>query len=71
MRKLTSERTADVDDARVGLDAGASHEQIVDAHAVCFSFNTMNRLADAFDFLRPGHRVFEAGGKFLLAHGYR
>ena len=31
----------------------------------------MNRLADAFEFSVPGPEAFEAGAKYLLAHGYR
>jgi hypothetical protein len=42
-----------------------------DALAVCFAFNTMNRLADAFEFFVPSPKAFEVGAKFLLARGYR
>jgi uncharacterized peroxidase-related enzyme len=69
--KLTREDTVDVDDMRAALAAGASRQQIEDALAVCFAFNTMNRLADAFEFYVPGPKAFEAGAKFLLARGYR
>jgi hypothetical protein len=41
------------------------------ALAVCFAFNTVNRLADAFEFYVPAAGAFEAGAKFLLARGYR
>ena len=36
-----------------------------------FSFNVIGRLADAFGFLVPGPKAFEAGAKYLLARGYR
>jgi len=44
---------------------------IQDAHSVCFSFNVIGRLADAFGFFVPGSQAFEAGAKYLLARGYR
>ena len=48
-----------------------TREQIEDALAVCFSFNAIDRLADAFGFFVPGPKAFEAGAKYLLARGYR
>src|SRR5215831_1731375 len=69
--KLTREHAVNVDDMRVVLSAGVSREQIEDALAVCFAFNTTDRLADAFGFFVPGHKGFEAGAKFLLQRGYR
>lgn len=69
--KLTREYAVDADDMRAVLAAGVSRQQIEDALAVCFAFNTMNRLADAFAFFVPGPQAFEAGAKFLLARGYR
>jgi uncharacterized peroxidase-related enzyme len=71
LRKLTRVHAVNVDDMRAVLAAGASVDQIEDALAVCFAFNTMNRLADAFKFFVPGPKTFEAGAKFLLARGYR
>jgi hypothetical protein len=56
---------------RAALAAGASRAQIEDALAVCFAFNTMSRLADAFGFFLPGPRAFEAGARYLIARGYR
>jgi hypothetical protein len=53
------------------LDAGASREQIEDALAVSFAFNTTDRLANGFAFFVPDKEAFEAGAKFLLARGYR
>jgi AhpD family alkylhydroperoxidase len=69
--KLTREHAVNVDDMRAVLAAGASRQQIEDALAVCFSFNVIGRLADAFGFLVPGPEAFEAGARYLLARGYR
>jgi uncharacterized peroxidase-related enzyme len=69
--KLTREHKVDADDMRAVLAAGGSRQQIEDALAVCFSFNVIGRLADAFGFFVPGPEAFEAGAKYLLARGYR
>jgi len=69
--KLTREKAVDVEDLRVVLAAGASRQQIEDALSVCFSFNVIGRLADAFGFFVPGPEALEAGAKYLLARGYR
>ena len=69
--KLTREHAVNANDMRAVLAAGVSREQIEDALAVCFSFNTIGRLADAFGFFVPGPKAFEAGAKYLLARGYR
>jgi hypothetical protein len=61
----------DTDDMRAVLAAGSSRQQIEDALAVCFSFNVISRLADAFGFFVPGPGAFESGAKYLLARGYR
>ena len=71
LRKLTREHAVNAEDMRAVLAAGVSREQIEDALAVCFSFNTIGRLADAFGFFVPGPKAFEAGAKYLLARGYR
>jgi len=69
--KLTREHSVDADDMRAVLAAGASRQQIEDALAVCFTFNVISRLADAFGFVVPAPEAFEAGAKYLLARGYR
>ena len=69
LRKLTREHAVGADDIRAVLAAGVSRAQ--DALAVCFAFNTMDRLADTFEFFVPGQAAFEAGAKFLLKRGYR
>lgn len=71
MGKLTREHAVDMDDMRTVLAAGASPQQIEDALSICFSFNVIGRLADAFGFVVPGPEAFEAGAKYLLARGYR
>ena len=64
-------RALEADDMRAVLAAGVSREQIEDALAVGFAFNTIGRLADAFGFFHPGPKAFQAGAKYLLARGYR
>ncbi len=71
LRKVTREQTVAPEDMRAVLAAGVSPEQIEDALAVCFAFNVIGRLADAFGFVQPGPEAFEAGAKYLLARGYR
>jgi uncharacterized peroxidase-related enzyme len=71
LAKLTRDQTVGEDDIRSVLAAGVSPQQIEDALAVCFAFNTINRLAETFAFVVPGPKAFEAGAKFLLARGYR
>ena len=69
--KLTSERTLSADDIRAVLSAGVSRQQIEDALAVSFAFNTIDRLANAFAFEVLSQEGFEAGAKYLLKRGYR
>jgi AhpD family alkylhydroperoxidase len=71
LRKLTREHSVEADDMRAVLAAGVSREQIEDALAVCFTFNTVGRLSRAFGFFVQSSAAFEAGAKFLLARGYR
>lgn len=71
LRKLTLEHTVGVDDMRALLTAGISREQIEDALAVCFTFGTMNRLADALEFSIGTPDAFAAGAQYLVSRGYR
>lgn len=69
--KLSREHSVNAGDMRAVLAAGASRQQIEDALSVCFCFNVIGRLADAFEFFVPGPEAFDAGAKYLLARGYR
>lgn len=71
LSKLTREHKVNDDDIRVVVAAGATREQIEDALTICFAFNMMNRLADAFEFFVPSPEAFKSGAKFLLMRGYR
>jgi len=71
LRKLTREHAVDADDMRAVLAAGVSREQIEDALAVCFTFNTVDRLSRTFGWFVAGPKAFKTGAKFLLARGYR
>src|SRR5205823_5629084 len=71
LQKLTREHSVEAADMRALLDAGVTRSQIEDALAVCFAFNTTNRLADAFGFFVPGPEGFESGAKHLLSRGYK
>lgn len=71
LRKLTREHTVTAEEMQAVLAAGASRQQIKDALAICFAFNVIGRLADAFAFDVPGSEAFDSGAKYLLARGYR
>ncbi|HEY3037234.1 MAG TPA: hypothetical protein VGJ66_00775 [Pyrinomonadaceae bacterium] len=61
LRKLTREDAVTADDMRAVLAAGVSREQIEDALAVCFTFNTVDRLSRTFGWVVAGPKAFEAG----------
>ncbi|MGH2874534.1 MAG: carboxymuconolactone decarboxylase family protein [Solirubrobacteraceae bacterium] len=68
--KLTSKGTLSADDVRAVLSADVSPQQIEDALAVSFAFNTTDRLANAFAFEVLNQESFEAGATYLLKRGY-
>jgi AhpD family alkylhydroperoxidase len=70
LRKLTREHVVDANDMRAVLAAGVSREQIEDALAVGFVFNTVDRMSRTFGWVVSGPRAFEAGSRFLFARGY-
>jgi alkylhydroperoxidase family enzyme len=59
------------DDVRVLRASGVTRAQIDDALAICWAFNVINRLGDAFGFAVPGPAAFAASAKMLLARGYK
>lgn len=69
--RLTRDATVTAEDMRAVLSAGVSPAQIQDALAICFAFNTTDRLANAFAFEVLTREGFEAGAKYLLKRGYR
>jgi alkylhydroperoxidase/carboxymuconolactone decarboxylase family protein YurZ len=70
LRKLTREHTVDAHDMGAVLAAGVSYEQIEDALAVCFTFNTVDRLSRTFGWFVSSRKAYRAGAKYLLARGY-
>jgi uncharacterized peroxidase-related enzyme len=71
LEKLTKEHSIDQDDIRKVLASGVSPMQVENALAVCFAFNTTNRLADTFEFFVPNPQAMQAGAKYLLKRGYQ
>jgi uncharacterized peroxidase-related enzyme len=69
--RVTGQSTITPDDIRDVLRAGASAEQVKDALAVCFAFNVINRLADAFDYARLTPEGYAGGARYLLKRGYQ
>jgi len=71
LRKLTTEHAVTADDMKTVLATGVSRQQILDALHVAFCFNTIDRLADTFEFFVPGPAAFAFSAKFLLSRGYK
>ena len=59
------------DDVQVVRAAGVSDAAIEDALHVQAAFNTIVRIADAFDFHMPDAAGFAASARMLLKRGYR
>jgi hypothetical protein len=57
----------DIDEVR---RAGMSDQAISDAIHVCYLFNTIDRLSDAFDFSLLSNESFHKSAKHLLKQGY-
>jgi uncharacterized peroxidase-related enzyme len=67
---LTPDQLGPVD-VRAVLDAGVSAEGIRDAIEICALFNTINRVADGFDFALPATADRAFNTRVLLKVGYR
>ena len=50
--------------------AGVTDKAIHEALYVCFIFNVMDRLADAFDFHLPSAQATQNAGRMLYKLGY-
>ena len=59
------------DDVHAVRAAGVSDAAISEALHVCFAFNLIDRLADAFGWHVPTREEFERDATFLLRRGYR
>lgn len=70
LRKVSKQETVTVDDMKTVLAAGVTKAQIEDALAVCFAFNVITRLADAFEFEVGPRATFDGGARHLLKRGY-
>lgn len=68
---LTREGTLHAEDIEAVLATGVTPQQVDDALAVCFVFNTTDRVANAFGFEMLSPKGFDAGAKYLLKRGYR
>lgn len=51
--------------------AGVSERAVREALYVCFLFNVIDRLADAFDFHLPSAQGFQHNARILYRLGYR
>lgn len=72
LAKVTRNHGAVTADDVVPLIAlGVTRAQIEDALNVCFAFNVITRLADAFEFEVGPPSAFDVGAKTLLSRGYR
>ncbi len=71
LQKLTLEPWAIVEDDLVPVrEAGVTDEAIAEAIRVCFCFNVIDRLADAFDFDAPGGSHLKLIEFMLIKLGY-
>ncbi len=59
------------EDARPLRDAGLSDGAIEEAIGVAFTFNLLDRLADAFGFEVPPADFFARGAPIMLKFGYK
>ncbi len=72
LRKVTrAHGEVSAGDVKPVLAAGVSRQAIEDALGVCFAFNVITRLADAFEFHVGPRAEFDAGARSLLTRGYK
>ena len=66
---MTPERVGP-DDIEAVRTSGVTDQEISDALHVCFCFNLIDRLADAFGWHVQTREEFDKDAKFLLKKGY-
>ena len=72
LRKVTrAHGEVSAGDVKPVLAAGVSRQAIEDALGVCFAFNVITRLADAFEFHVGPRAEFDASARSLLTRGYK
>ncbi|MDQ3301708.1 MAG: alkylhydroperoxidase AhpD family core domain-containing protein, partial [Myxococcota bacterium] len=72
LRKVTQQHDAVTPaDVRALLALGVTRQQVKDALEVCFAFNVITRLADAFHFHVGPQSAFDVSARMLLTRGYR
>jgi len=69
--RAVTKGTVTADDVRAAYAAGVTKVQLDEALMVSFAFNTIDRLADTFEFHVPEAASFEASAKMLLKRGYK
>ena len=70
LRAVTNQ-TVCADDVRAAYAAGVTKVQLDEALAVAFAFNTIDRLADTFEFHVGSPESFASSAKMLLKRGYK
>ena len=72
LEKLTlCPREVGPEDVEPMRSAGVNEQAIEEAIYVCFLFNVIDRLADAFDFDIPSAEGFRRDGQVLYSRGYQ
>jgi hypothetical protein len=69
--RAVTKQTVTADDVRAAYAAGVTRVQLDEALAVAFAFNTIDRLADTFEFHVGPPASFESSAKMLLKRGYK
>ena len=72
LEKLTvPEGKVSIEEIQTMRQVGVSEQAIEDAIYVCFAFNVLTRLADAFDFDMLTPEQFQEGAKSILRFSYQ
>ena len=72
LQKLTLDpEEVSSDDVRTIRSMGVGDKAIEEAIYICFIFNVMDRLADAFGFDIPTDQQLKKGARLLFQRGYK